>query len=74
MPRFDFELFLRYIQDHRITHLYLVPPIVLALAKHPLVDHYDLSSLQYIESGAAPLGRHAAGRGGRLSAVVQGYG
>jgi acyl-CoA synthetase (AMP-forming)/AMP-acid ligase II len=55
MPRFDFELFLRLIQDYRITHLYLVPPVVLALAKHPLVDRYDLSSLRYILSGAAPL-------------------
>jgi acyl-CoA synthetase (AMP-forming)/AMP-acid ligase II len=55
MPRFDLEQFLTLVQDQRITRAYLVPPIVLALAKHPLVDKYDLSSLQSIISGAAPL-------------------
>ena len=33
----------------------LVPPIMLALAKHPAVDEYDLSALELIMSGAAPL-------------------
>jgi acyl-CoA synthetase (AMP-forming)/AMP-acid ligase II len=55
MPRFDLEQFLGLLQDQRITRAYLAPPIVLALAKHPLVDNYDLSSLQSIFSGAAPL-------------------
>jgi acyl-CoA synthetase (AMP-forming)/AMP-acid ligase II len=55
MPRFDLEQFLRLLQDQRITRAYLAPPIVLALAKHPLVDSYDLSSLKSIFSGAAPL-------------------
>jgi acyl-CoA synthetase (AMP-forming)/AMP-acid ligase II len=56
MPRFDLEGFLRLVQDHRATVGYLVPPIVLALARHPIVDRYDLSSLRCIASGAAPLG------------------
>lgn len=34
----------------------LVPPLVLFLSKHPMVDKYDLSSLKVISSGAAPLG------------------
>ncbi|HEV2872912.1 MAG TPA: AMP-binding protein, partial [Actinomycetota bacterium] len=55
MPRFDLEEFLRLLQDQRITRAYVAPPIVLALAKHPLVDKYDLSALQSILSGAAPL-------------------
>jgi acyl-CoA synthetase (AMP-forming)/AMP-acid ligase II len=55
MPRFDLEQFLRLLQDQRITRAYVAPPIVLALAKHPLVDSYDLSSLKSIFSGAAPL-------------------
>jgi acyl-CoA synthetase (AMP-forming)/AMP-acid ligase II len=55
MPRFDLEGFLRVLQDHRITRAYLAPPIVLALAKHPLVDKFDLSALDSIVSGAAPL-------------------
>ena len=55
MPRFDLEQFLGLLQKHRVTMAYLVPPIVLALAKHQLVDKYDLSSLQNILCGAAPL-------------------
>ncbi|NNL14998.1 MAG: AMP-binding protein, partial [Acidimicrobiia bacterium] len=53
MPRFDLEEFLRIIQEHRVTRAYVVPPIVLALAKHPLVDQFDLSSLRTVFSGAA---------------------
>jgi acyl-CoA synthetase (AMP-forming)/AMP-acid ligase II len=55
LPRFDLEDFLRTIQDQKITRAFVAPPIVLALAKHPLVDQYDLSSLRTITSGAAPL-------------------
>ncbi|MFE0453450.1 4-coumarate--CoA ligase family protein [Streptomyces sp. NPDC058914] len=55
LPRFDLETFLAAIQTHRITGLYVAPPIVLALAKHPAVAQYDLSSLQYVISAAAPL-------------------
>jgi acyl-CoA synthetase (AMP-forming)/AMP-acid ligase II len=76
MPRFDLEQFLATLQDHRVTRAYLVPPIVLALAKHPAVDNYDLSALQLIMSGAAPLGADlseaCAQRLGCL--VIQGYG
>ena len=60
MPRFDLEQFLGLIQEHDITTAYLVPPIVLALAKHPAVDQFDLSSLQDIMSGAAPLAESVA--------------
>ena len=63
MPRFDLPQFLALIQEHRATAAYLVPPIVLALAKHPVVDEYDLSSLRWIMSGAAPLGKDVAARG-----------
>ncbi|MEG3627378.1 4-coumarate--CoA ligase family protein [Streptomyces poriticola] len=55
LPRFDLETFLAAIQNHRITGLYVAPPIVLALAKHPQVAEYDLSSLKYLVSAAAPL-------------------
>ncbi len=76
MPRFDLEEFLSLIERHRITIAYLVPPIVLALAKHPMVDKYDLSSLRQIFSGAAPLGAELAlEAGARIGCeVVQGYG
>ncbi len=76
MPRFELEAFLGLLRDHRVTRAYLVPPIVLALAKHPAVDGFDLSSLEMIMSGAAPLdaslARACAERLGVR--VVQGYG
>jgi len=56
MPRFDLQQCLRAIQDHRVTSTVVAPPITTALAKHPLVDSYDLSSLRLLISGGAPLG------------------
>jgi len=55
MPRFELEPFLATLQEHRITRAFVVPPLVLALAKHPTVDGYDLSSVRAMMSGAAPL-------------------
>jgi acyl-CoA synthetase (AMP-forming)/AMP-acid ligase II len=55
MPRFDLEGMLGAIQEQRITHAFVVPPIVLALARHPVVENYDLSSVDFVMSGAAPL-------------------
>ncbi|KAF2779410.1 4-coumarate--CoA ligase family protein [Streptomyces sp. OM5714] len=75
--RFDLEQFLAAIQNHRITSLYVAPPIVLALAKHPLVADYDLSSLKYIVSAAAPLDARLAAACSRrlgLPPVGQAYG
>jgi len=76
LPRFDLEQALGLIQEHRITRLFAVPPVVLALAKHPLVDNYDLSSLTQVFSGAAPLGAELAQEASaRIGCeVVQGYG
>jgi 4-coumarate--CoA ligase len=76
VPRFDLPQMLGLVQEHRITRLYLVPPIVLALAKHPIVDQYDLSSVKEIFSGAAPLsGELAEAAANRLGCEVgQGYG
>jgi 4-coumarate--CoA ligase len=76
MPRFELELFLQLIQQHGATRLYIVPPVALALAKHPLVDSYDVSSVEEIFSGAAPLGPETEiAVGERFGArSVQGYG
>ncbi|KAJ5126982.1 hypothetical protein N7448_007761 [Penicillium atrosanguineum] len=57
MPKFDFVQMLEYTQKFRITDLILVPPVVVMLAKHPIVKKYDLSSVEAVGSGAAPLGR-----------------
>ena len=82
LPRFDLEDFLRTIQEHTITRAFVAPPILLALAKHPLVDQYDLSSLVSVLSGAAPLDEQLAlaaekrlRRGADTGVIVaQGYG
>ncbi|MFJ2213012.1 4-coumarate--CoA ligase family protein [Streptomyces sp. NPDC101062] len=55
LPRFDLDQFLAAIEKYRVNGLYVAPPIVLALAKHPAVARYDLSSLDYVLSAAAPL-------------------
>ncbi|MDG4649102.1 AMP-binding protein [Roseibacterium sp. SDUM158017] len=76
MPRFDLELFLGLIARHRATRLYIVPPVALALAKHPMVAEHDMSSVREVFSGAAPLGPETEiAVGERLGASsVQGYG
>lgn len=56
MPAFDLVQFLELVQKHRISRAHLVPPIILGLAKHPIVSKYDVSSLRCINSAAAPLG------------------
>lgn len=76
LPRFDLEQFLQVLQDYKVTRAHLVPPIVLALAKHPLVDKYDLSHLKVIMCGAAPLSEDLSAEcAKRLDCIVkQGYG
>ncbi len=55
MPKFELDRFLGALQQYRITWAFVVPPLVLALAKDAAVDGYDLSSVRTIVSGAAPL-------------------
>lgn len=76
MARFDLEQFLELSQNYKIARAFVAPPIVLALAKHPVVAKYDLSSLKSVFSGAAPLGAELAQEAAqRLGCeVVQGYG
>ena len=56
MPRFELESFLKAAQDYDVSLAHIVPPIVLALSRHPVVDNYSLPRLRTIFSGAAPLG------------------
>ncbi|KAH7325895.1 hypothetical protein B0I35DRAFT_347023 [Stachybotrys elegans] len=55
MSRFDLVKMLAYIQTYRITKLMAVPPVMVLLSKHPLCRRANLSSLEMIASGAAPL-------------------
>lgn len=66
MGRFDFVKFLANIERFRITDLSLVPPIVIMLAKSPAAKQYDLSSIENILCGAAPLGRNTCEEAERL--------
>jgi acyl-CoA synthetase (AMP-forming)/AMP-acid ligase II len=76
IPRLDLAHFLQFAQDYRVTRAFLTPPTVLALAKDPIVDRYDLSAWESIISGAAPLGEEVARTcAARIGCVVkQGYG
>ena len=76
MPRFDLEQALETVQNEKVTWFFAVPPMILALAKHPLVSQYDLSSLRMVFSGAAPLGAELANEAATRidTEVVQGYG
>jgi 4-coumarate--CoA ligase len=57
MSSFDLAKFCSIIQEYKITYTYVAPPVVLHLAKSPVVEKYDLSSLKMITSGAAPLSK-----------------
>jgi acyl-CoA synthetase (AMP-forming)/AMP-acid ligase II len=76
MPRFDLAEFLRLIQEHKCTFLFIAPPMAVALTKHPMVDQFDLSSVRAVVSGAAPLdealGEALAAKLG--TRILQGYG
>ncbi|KAJ4162685.1 hypothetical protein NW754_014104 [Fusarium falciforme] len=76
MAKFDLAQACQLIQDHRLTFVYVPPPIILALGKHPLVSQYDLSSLRFVNSAAAPLSRDLVDAvWDRLGVMVkQGYG
>ena len=56
LSKFDLETVLKILQDWPIRLAHIVPPIAVALAKHPIVANYDLSGLDWLFSGAAPLG------------------
>lgn len=76
IPRFDMEMFLQVLEKYEVTIAPLVPPIVLGLTKHPLVDKFNLSKLRTVTSGAAPLGEDIENMcAKRLNCIVlQGYG
>ncbi|KAL4193579.1 hypothetical protein AMTRI_Chr06g200210 [Amborella trichopoda] len=57
MPKFEFSVLLRAVEKYRVTYMPVAPPLVVALAKADEVLKYDLSSLETIGSGGAPLGK-----------------
>ncbi|XP_077234926.1 4-coumarate--CoA ligase 2-like isoform X2 [Tasmannia lanceolata] len=57
MQKFEIGVLLGLIQRYRVSVAMVVPPLVLALAKNPMVESFDLSSIRIVLSGAAPLGK-----------------
>lgn len=77
LPKFEERLFLRSIEEFKPNIATLVPPLIIFLAKSPLVPKYDLSSLKFLGSGAAPLSKEivdAVKKRLNLDGVIQGYG
>ncbi len=76
LPRFDLETYLDVLERHGVTFAHVVPPIALALSKHPRVERARFPRLRALFSGAAPLGEGVTRACmERLGVVVmQGYG
>lgn len=55
-PRFEPETFLAAIQEHQITHIYLVPTMMSRLLKltDEIKSRYDLSSIEFCVSTGSP--------------------
>ena len=58
--RFDVDRMLHHIQSDRITVEMVVAPIALAMAAHPDLESFDLSSLRFFMWGATPVSRSVA--------------
>ncbi|XP_065849522.1 4-coumarate--CoA ligase 2-like [Euphorbia lathyris] len=77
MQKYDIVSLMELIQKYKVTIAPFVPPIVLAIAKNPMIDKYDLSSVRMVLSGAAPMGKELEDtvRAKLVNAVLgQGYG
>ncbi len=72
----NLEECLQAIEKYRISYGFVVPPIMLALAKNPTIDAFDLSSVRILFSGAAPLSENISDQAAqRLGCKInQGYG
>lgn len=57
MKQFVYADFLQSIQNFKITHLQIAPPILVMLSKRPETANYDISSVTDVLCGAAPLSK-----------------
>ncbi|KAL9938592.1 hypothetical protein V8E36_002311 [Tilletia maclaganii] len=76
LHRFEPEVFLQAVQDRHVTFAFVVPPILLMLAKSPIVDSYDIHSLRRVASGAASLSQELVSAVRKRTGIVvtDGYG
>jgi acyl-CoA synthetase (AMP-forming)/AMP-acid ligase II len=70
MAKFELEPYLDLVAQHRATMLHVVPPVMVAFAKHPAVDRRDFSSIRVLFSGAAPLGADVIDNASAVSAAL----
>ncbi|DAZ94388.1 TPA: LOW QUALITY PROTEIN: hypothetical protein N0F65_003252 [Lagenidium giganteum] len=57
LPRFEPRVFLNVISSYKMRRLFLAPPLIAFLARHPMVDEYDLSAVKVLTSGGSAVGR-----------------
>jgi len=76
MKKFEYEPFLQTIQDRKVTHLQVAPPIMVMLSKRPETAKYDLRSVTDILCGAAPLSKELQNEISRKlkCEILQGWG
>lgn len=55
LAKFEDRAFLSAIETYKVNVIFMVPPLMVFLAKHPLVDEYDLSSVLLLLCGAGML-------------------
>ncbi|XP_048001968.1 4-coumarate--CoA ligase 1-like [Leguminivora glycinivorella] len=76
LPKFEIELYLKCIEKYKVTRLSVVPPVLVAIVKYP--NKYDLSTVEIVYSGAAPLTKETADavrdKFPNVKSVLQGYG
>ncbi|XP_050382881.1 probable CoA ligase CCL10 [Argentina anserina] len=77
MAKFNIDKALKAVEEYKVTQLFVVPPVMIALTKQSVVNKYDLTSVKLIVCGAAPLGKELMEETAKnipQAAVVQGYG
>ncbi|KAG9312087.1 AMP binding protein [Chiua virens] len=81
MSGFDPARFCEAVERHRATVVFVVPPMLVVLARHNAIEKYNMTSIRFLLSAAAPLGpdivatiRNRLGRIGAEVVVTQAYG
>lgn len=57
MRRFELESFLTAIDEHQITDVPIVPPMIISILKSSITKAFSLASIKYAWTGAAPIAK-----------------
>ncbi len=76
LPRFDLEQLLKVINEKKPSVFHAVPTLYAAIANHPKIADFDLTSIKSCISGGAPLPMDVKKRFEALTgcSLVEGYG